>query len=167
MSKKKQKSGTRGGRQQSGASNKMTWILVLVLVGAFGLWVGQPLWEKINKTTMPEASPEVIAKGEALYQANCLACHGPSAQGQDLTSQKGGQRPDGTFIAPALNGKGHAWHHPPNVLFKIIKEGSPAKESPMRGFKEKLSDKDIHAVMAYFQSMWPVEIKERYAQMKH
>ena len=164
MSRKdKQKKGTRA----TGASNRLTWILVLVLVAAFALFVAEPVWNKLTSETWKEADPEQIAMGEQLYQTNCLPCHGPGAQGQDLSAPMGGQRPDGTFFAPALNGTAHSWHHPKDVLFRIIKEGSPAKESPMRGFKDRLSDREIMAVMAYFQSLWPASIKERYAKMNH
>ena len=71
----------------------------------------------------------------------------------------------GGYLAPALNGTGHAWHHPDEVLFRIIHEGSIAEDSPMRGFAGKLSDSEIVASIHYFKSLWPEEILNRHKEM--
>jgi mono/diheme cytochrome c family protein len=47
---------------------------------------------------LEELSPE--RRGDALYPANCQACHG-SQQGEGLTAG-----------APPHNDIGHTWHHP-------------------------------------------------------
>jgi mono/diheme cytochrome c family protein len=67
-------------------------------------------------------------------------------------------------VAPALNGTGHAWHHPPEYLFRIIRDGSTVNRSRMQGWAQWMNDYDILAVIAYFQSLWPQGIKEAYTQ---
>ena len=49
------------------------------------------------------------------------------------------------------------------MLFSTVKDGSVAKDSTMLGFKEKLSDDDIVAVLQYVKSLWPDEIQVRHA----
>src|SRR3989304_9715273 len=53
----------------------------------------------------------VVPRGEALYRLNCAPCHGASGAGENPQSPMGGVKDDGSFLAPALDGTGHAWHH--------------------------------------------------------
>ena len=64
----------------------------------------------------------------------------------------------------ALNGTAHAWHHPPDGLFRIIERGSPAADSSMVGWGGRMSGEEIHAVLAYIQSLWPEQLRRRYEQ---
>ena len=55
---------------------------------------------------------------------------------------------------------GHTWHHPDEVLFRIVREGTAAVvgggyESDMPGFADVLSDAEIRAVLDYIKSTWP------------
>jgi mono/diheme cytochrome c family protein len=50
------------------------------------------------------------------------------------------------------------------VLFRIVKEGSPAQDSPMRGWKGRMSDEEIRSVLAYVRTLWPEGILARYRQ---
>lgn len=106
----------------------------------------------------------LIAKGSILFEKNCAVCHGNEGVGENPQFVKGGQKPGGSYWAPAVNGKAHTWHHPPDALFRIIKEGSPASDSPMRGWEGRLNDTEIHALLAYIQSLWPEPLRNRYEE---
>jgi len=105
-----------------------------------------------------EAQPD----GKGLFTAYCSPCHGKGAIGEDPASPSGGFRDNGTLIAPALNGTAHAWHHGPEILFGYVKDGSPATESPMPGFSDKLMDDEIWSIIKYYQSLWPERIRKIY-----
>ena len=108
--------------------------------------------------------PEMIARGGEIYAANCAACHGASAAGQDPIRPGGGYSEEGMPLAPALNGLGHTWHHSPQHLFMVIKDGSPLEGSPMTAWKGRLTDGEIRAVMAWFRSLWSAEIEAKYSR---
>lgn len=93
-----------------------------------------------------------IRYGAKLFKANCATCHGDRGQGDPNWRQRG---PDGKFPPPPLNGTGHAWHHPLKMLKYVIKNGSPGGQGNMPAWKDKLSDKEIDAIVAWFQSQWP------------
>ena len=100
---------------------------------------------------------EVIDEGRTIYEAQCAACHGANLEGQpDWRSQL----PSGRLPAPPHDASGHTWHHPDDILFRIVKEGTAAivgngYESDMPGFGDVLSDAEIRAVLAYIKSTWP------------
>jgi mono/diheme cytochrome c family protein len=100
--------------------------------------------------------------GQALFNQYCAGCHGEKAVGQDPAMRNGGWRDDGSRIAPALNGTAHSWHHEPELLFDYVKTGSVDPESPMPSFGGDLSDGQIHAIIHYFQSLWPEKIHRIY-----
>ena len=150
-------------RKGRGLSAGWTWGLVGVAVIGFGAFVLEPMWRPMTAAQPPRE--ELVQAGAVLYQKNCAACHGAQAQGQEPGQPMGGTRADGTFIAPALNGTAHAWHHPPQMLHRIIKDGSPAPESPMKGWAGRMSDEEIDSVLAYMQSLWPPQLLARYRSM--
>ncbi len=110
-----------------------------------------------------EPDSEQIHRGKTIYEKNCSSCHGTQAEGQNPNSPKGEMNENGSYIAPALNGTGHAWHHSNEVLFKTVKEGSIDTDSPMRGFGDRLSDEKIVTVIQYFKSLWPEKIRTHHA----
>ena len=59
---------------------------------------------------------------------------------------------------PTLVGSAHAWHHSIPQLARSIKEGGIKLGGVMPAFGDKLSDQDVLAVIAYFQSKWPDEV---------
>ena len=71
---------------------------------------------------------------------------------------------DGKYPPPPLNGTGHAWHHPLNMLFYTVKNGSPGGQGNMPAWKDKLTDGEIVAAIAWFQSRWNDEIYQAWAQ---
>ena len=106
--------------------------------------------------SLPDA--ETLAEGRAIYEAHCAACHhGAELEGQpDWRSP----HPSGRLPAPPHDASGHTWHHPDDVLFRIVKEGTAAivgggYESDMPGFGDVLSDTEIRAVLKYIKSTWP------------
>lgn len=106
-------------------------------------------------TVRPTVDPQVLARGEAVFRQNCASCHGDRAQGAPNWEKPG---PDGKYPAPPLDGSAHAWHHPRIALEKVIKQGTQKIGGNMPPWQGKLSDSDIDAVIAYFQSLWPDEI---------
>ncbi len=106
--------------------------------------------------------PKQVARGAKIYQANCAACHGANAEGAPNWHQKG---PDGKFPPPPLDAKGHAWHHPKSALVRTIKEGTLKLGGAMPAWKDKLSNRDVEAVIAWFQSRWPEEVYKSWALM--
>lgn len=95
------------------------------------------------------------SQGAKVYQENCAACHGKLGEGGPDWRKVG---PDGKYPAPPLNGTGHAWHHPMKMLIHVVKNGSPGGQGNMPAWREKLSDDEIVAAIAWFQSKWPNQI---------
>ncbi len=106
--------------------------------------------------------PKLVARGAQLYQANCAACHGANAEGAPNWHVKG---PDGKFPPPPLDEKGHGWHHPKTALVQTIKQGTLKLGGGMPAWKDKLTDADIEAVIAWVQSRWPEDIYKNWVLM--
>ncbi|MDH4224431.1 MAG: cytochrome c [Deltaproteobacteria bacterium] len=164
MAKKEKGKGSSGKMPDLLEKNNLK--LVILAMVTLGLGVGAILWAM---NTTPDgakyrASPETLALGKRLYEQNCQICHGEKGVGQDIKSPKGGMDADGKYLAPALNGTGHAWHHKESDLFSVIKDGSPAPDSTMRGWSGKMTDEDIRSVIGYFQSLWPDALLVYYKQ---
>ncbi len=99
--------------------------------------------------------PQVLAQGERIFQANCATCHGTQAQGAPNWERPGA---GGKYPPPPLDGSAHAWHHPRSALRQVIKEGTVRLGGNMPAWGDRLSDAEIDAVIAWFQSRWPDEI---------
>lgn len=100
---------------------------------------------------------ETIALGRTIYETQCAACHGAQLEGQPDWQMP---LPSGRLPAPPHDATGHTWHHPDDILFRIVKEGTAAivgggYESDMPGFADVLSDAEVRAVLAYIKSTWP------------
>ena len=106
-------------------------------------------------TPRSAVDPAVITRGSEVYQKNCASCHGGMAQGVPNWQRPG---PDGKYPAPPLDGSGHAWHHPQAALKLTIREGTARLGGNMPAWKDKLPDRDIDAVIAWMQSLWPEEL---------
>jgi mono/diheme cytochrome c family protein len=106
-----------------------------------------------------------VRQGQALYASQCARCHGEEGVGQDPRRPFGGIDPALGPIAPALNGRGHCWYHPPGELFQIVKDGSSVPGSPMPAWGDRLSDTQIRAVIAYLHSLWPRYIQRQYGRI--
>jgi mono/diheme cytochrome c family protein len=136
--------------------NKLTMVLIglLLLPVSFTAQAEQA-------TGQSKASPErhqdirQILRGGRIYQQNCAVCHGKLGQGADNWRQRDAQ---GRFPPPPLDGTGHTWHHPTRQLVEIIKNGTADLGGNMPAWEEKLSDQDIHDVLAWITAQWPDEI---------
>ena len=98
---------------------------------------------------------DVVDYGAGLFQQNCAVCHGVNAEG---TKEWKKTDANGNYPPPPLDGSAHAWHHSIPQLARSIKEGGIKLGGVMPAFRGKLSDQDVLAVIAYFQSKWPDEV---------
>jgi mono/diheme cytochrome c family protein len=139
-----------------------------LLVGAAALFVGFSTanWSPpvSSKSPLGAATPKQVARGEALYRLYCLECHGEQAQGENPLLPQGGVKDDGRYLAPALNARGHAHHHSPDVLLGYLRNGSPAVDSTMRSFRSRLSEEDMHDVLGYVWTLWPEPLQRAYIE---
>jgi len=100
-----------------------------------------------------------VEQGKTLYLAHCIACHNQQATGTTEWRRTGA---DGNYPPPPLNGTAHAWHHALSVLERSIAQGGVPNGGVMPGFAATLSQQEIRATIAYFQSFWPDEIYARW-----
>lgn len=103
-----------------------------------------------------------VARGAKLYQMNCAECHGSQGQGAPDWRQRDAE---GNFPPPPLNGTGHAWHHPRKMLHYVIANGSPGGQGNMPAWGDELSDEEIDAIIAWFQSKWPDQVYAAWHRM--
>ncbi len=110
-----------------------------------GVWLvstSLPSWTAVASTALRER------RGQEVYNANCLSCHG---------GPTGGAIDDSP---PRHNANGHTWHHPDCAIARAIRDGSEVMEfaqpgaAKMQPFRDKLSPSDIEAVIAYIKTMW-------------
>ncbi len=101
-----------------------------------------------------------LKKGGILFQQHCAACHQPDASG---TRDWKKPNKNGQYPPPPLNGSAHAWHHDLALLKQIIRDGGAPMGGVMPSFADKLNDRQIEAVIAYFQSKWPDQIYDNWA----
>ena len=108
---------------------------------------------------LPACGPSEIERGQAVFQANCAACHGELGQGQPDWHIR---TASGVLPAPPLNGDGHTWHHGDGTLYRTVSLGGAIYESPdvpsfksgMPAFGQKLTHEEIVAVINYAKSQW-------------
>lgn len=122
-------------------------------------------WHYPDTTSTAPLSAEIAAQGRQVNVDQCASCHGAALEGQpDWKSPL----PSGRLPAPPHDVSGRTWHHPVDVLFRIIQDGMVAfvgngYESDMPGFGDVLSDAEIWAVLTYIKSKWP-ERERNYQQ---
>lgn len=137
--------------------------VIVLLAGAAIVW----RWQQSAGPDQLAGSPAVLSQGQALYTANCAACHGAALEGQENWQER---RADGRLPAPPHDESGHTWHHPDALLFAVTKYGTEALaggdyKSDMTGFEGILSDAEIIAILTYIKSTWPPEIQARQADI--
>jgi mono/diheme cytochrome c family protein len=96
-----------------------------------------------------KATPEAVAAGKALYDLQCVNCHGDKGKGD------GKLAPTVTGPAPSdfTDGK---WKHgsTDGEIFTVIKDG--VKGTGMRSFATRLkTDNDIWNVVLYLKTLGP------------
>jgi mono/diheme cytochrome c family protein len=95
---------------------------------------------------------DMVRNGKPLYEKHCASCHGLNGEGVVLPWNK--PLADGKYPPPPLNDDAHAWHHPLNILRLTVNEGGKPVGGQMPSFKEKLNEKQVDEVIAYFQDFW-------------
>lgn len=98
---------------------------------------------------------ELVGKGEILFQQHCATCHGANAEG---TRDWKKTDANGNYPPPPLDGSAHAWHHSLAQLARSIRQGGKPYGGTMPGFGEQFDDRQLLALIAFFQSKWPDEI---------
>jgi mono/diheme cytochrome c family protein len=114
-------------------------------------------WGRFHLIDRNEAGLSNSLLGRKVYEIHCAICHGRYLEGQInwQTPMSNGHMP-----APPHNASGHTWHHPDDVLIRIVTNGlkpyaGEDYESDMPAFAGTLSDQQIEAVVAYIKSTWP------------
>jgi mono/diheme cytochrome c family protein len=138
--------------------------LIIIFAIAFALTACLPQTQLFQST--PTATLTALSRGEQLYNANCLQCHG----GRD-----GGQMMD---YPPRHNANGHTWHHPDCQLTDIILNGGGEMGEMMRqmmnvldsvprmpAWKDKLSREDIDAILAFIKTWWTEDERQSQARI--
>ena len=124
---------------------------------------GVAAWDTSDAVGSRWYTSESVERGAVIFTDNCAACHGSKANGHFTWRKRG---PDGKYPPPPLNGTGHAWHHPTQVLAKQIKFGTLGGQGTMPGFDGTLSDNDIVDSIAWLQSLWPDKIYDNWRQIE-
>ena len=146
---------------------KRRYLLPLLLGGVATLGLGAVValdWPMATTAGANPDDPTQVSMGRAVYTENCASCHGQKLEGQPNWRTK---QPDGRLPAPPHDRTGHTWHHPMEQLFRITKVGMnpplvpEGYESDMPAFDGVLADEDIWAVLAFIESEWPREVRER------
>lgn len=80
---------------------------------------------------------------------------------------------------PRHNSNGHTWHHPDCELTLIVREGgdemtammremmAPPGAPKMEAFKDRLSDSEIQATLAYIKTLWTPDERDAQAAVTH
>ena len=110
------------------------------------------------------AHPEQIARGKAIYEQHCMACHGTDGKGPPGDWRI--RDADGRFPPPPLDSSAHAWHHPTADLLEMIREGSPGGLGNMPAWKGKLTEAQMQDTVAYIKSLWSDEVYQLWWKME-
>lgn len=92
-----------------------------------------------------QATPEVLAAGQVIYQQNCVTCHGVTGRGDGPAARSLPGLP-GDFTQP------HFATHTDDQLFGWIRDGKPSTAMP--AFGSKLNEEQIWQVMTYIRNLY-------------
>jgi mono/diheme cytochrome c family protein len=144
-------------------------VLAAVTAGAAVAVFGGYTWlARDSAGFLAPQDASVVARGQAVYVAQCASCHGRNLEGQPdwQTRDK-----DGFLPAPPHDQSGHTWHHPDRLLFDITKRGLAEAanlndyKTRMPAFGDVLADEDIVAVLSYIKSQWPEDVQQRHNEL--
>jgi cytochrome c oxidase subunit 2 len=135
----------------------MPIVVRVVSAGDYSKWVGEQKKAMAASADDPNKAwdaKELVARGEKVYAANCVACH--QASGQGMPAMK----------APALAGSKFVIG-PEEGPIDTVLNGRP--NTAMQAFSKQLSDTEIAAVITYTRNSWgnkasdvqPAEVKAR------
>lgn len=102
----------------------------------------------------PKATPDLIARGKAVYAENCVACHGVNGDGQGPAAAFLVPRPR-NFVKANYKLRTTPMGSLPtdDDLFRAVSLGVPG--TPMPPWKVNLNDEDRWAVVAYIKTFSP------------
>lgn len=133
-------------------------IIALGVWWLLGGWIpGQVDRTKGTGDALQRLDPQMVARGQAIYQANCATCHGAKGEGAPRWKTSNA---DGTLPPPPHDSSGHTWHHSDGLLFRIVRDGGqpaygyPGFRSNMPAWRDNLTDEEIIAVITYLKSLW-------------
>ena len=106
-------------------------------------------WYNSQKSTLGAADPELVARGQELYQGGkltdgmpaCIGCHSPNGDGIDLA------------VYPKLKGQHADYTAKQLTEFREGIRNNDGDAMIMRTIAAKLSNKDIKAVSSYIQGL--------------
>jgi hypothetical protein len=107
-------------------------IVLFALVG-----VAQPVRLGLSaEATAPDPiDPNLVARGNVVYDEQCARCNGATLEGQPDWRHR---LPNGRMPAPPHDPSGHTWHHSDKQLFDMTKFGpgalAPGYETDMPGY---------------------------------
>lgn len=132
------------------------WRLPALLFGAALIAVALPSWDLLTGTAYPTsfwASPTgftaaSVAAGEAVYDGQCAACHGPSGKGD-------GPQAAALPVPPADLTAEHLWAHTDGDLFWWVSHGMPGPDGSlvMPAFEATLGEDERWAVIDYIHAL--------------
>jgi mono/diheme cytochrome c family protein len=105
----------------------------------------QPPSDQTTNQQNPVAmSEDSIAQGKALYQLNCVSCHGDKGEGD-------GPKSDTLKVIPPDLSNLDMWRQKDGVLYLKIIEG----KAPMPSFRSKFSTHEVWALVNYVRTLAP------------
>lgn len=134
----------------------MVWILLALLSTGWVACSDSSAPSGLSETRVQRwYTPDQVARGQVLFQQHCAECHKADASGSPNWKEADAQ---GQFPPPPLNGTAHAWHHPLELLRRVVRLGGIPAGGSMPAFKDKLSATEIDDILAWVQSHWPDKI---------
>ena len=116
-----------------------------------------------NPGEKEKGSDSMVLAGEAIFNKNCVSCHG--SKGQGLAEDWKVKDANGNYPPPPLNGTAHTWHHSPEQLLYTINKGGVEMGGQMPAFEERLTEEEKKALIDYMYSLWSKEIQTKYDEM--
>lgn len=142
---------------------------IVIIIGALSYFLNGTS-QKVEKFTVNYQDRTAVRAGRILYSDNCASCHGVRLEGESADWRQ--RNPDGSLPAPPHDENGHTWHHTDVMNFNTVRLGGLSDPSSnfvsrMPSYKDVLSDKEIHDILAYIKANWPNAIQQRHDAMNN
>lgn len=140
--------------------------IVLLFGAAVMIYVAG--FDDANASLLKPNDPQMVARGQEIYAAECASCHGIDRKGQEGWEKKS---PEGLPLAPPHDGSGHTWQHPDHALIELTKFGTSEvacrtlDSDAMPEFQETLNDEQVIAVLSFIKAQWPEEIQRQHDEV--
>lgn len=124
-----------------------------VLLAAVGWWMHDTGY--LLSDSVVAVTPAQVTTGRGLYAANCAICHGTDLEGAP------DWRPTLAGVAPPPHtADGPAARRHDTYLIRMVRDGSAVMHDDrnrdgMPAFANLLSNREIHAVVAFLKERWP------------